>query len=121
MVGETSQSPEDRKHKKFKFAKDSQGFVTPSSPRTRKQHHQSQNVIFSSQNQFEALSDTNMSMDEIESVEKPRPLKTAARRLDNSSSNSQVKKRSPKPIAVANSIFYQRNINFRPLVFNKIS
>ena len=106
MEGEESISPSHRKSKKPRIEKDSQGFLTPSSPRTRKQRQQATNTEFASQNQFQLLPnpDSEMSMDEDEAIEIQCSKKQAARR-SGPATNLQSKKISPKPIIVANSTF----------------
>lgn len=94
-----SSSPVQKPPKKPRYIPDGDGFIKPISvKRTRSNRIISQDEDFSSKNQFEILSDSEMSCSESETA--PIPQTKNKRTI-----NSQASPKSPKPIIVANTTF----------------
>jgi hypothetical protein len=98
---------EPKPPKKAKTTKDADGFITPSPPRTRKQRKVAlQTANFTSQNQFDHLSDSDMSLDDGETQTQPKSLpKPHQQHEKKTAKDSPTSTKPAKPIVVSNTTF----------------
>jgi hypothetical protein len=98
---------EPKPSKKAKITTDAEGFITPSPPRTRKQRKKAlQTANFTSQNQFDHLSDSDMSLDDGETRTQQKSLpKPQQQHEKKTARDSPTSTKPAKPIVVSNTTF----------------